>query len=171
MSNYFEDLVIGETVEIGQTTFTREAIIDFASKYDPQGFHLDDEAASKSLFGALCASGWHTAAVWLRHNIDHRRRMSDIVEFRGERPAKWGPSPGFEKLKWLKPVYVGDTIRYTSRIVDKVPSRSRPTIGLIISENEGHNQKGELVFCVTTKVFAERRVPGPAPEPKPEQKS
>lgn len=166
MSNYFEDLEVGTWVEVGQTTFKREDIVNFARQYDPQPFHLDEAAAEASLFKGLCASGWHTAAVWLRHTIDHRRRMSDMVAFRGERPAKWGPSPGFEKLKWLKPVMVGDTIRYTTRYTEKIPSKSRPTLGLVVAENEGHNQKGELVFSVVTKVFVERREPGPPAPPK-----
>lgn len=161
MSNYFEDVPLGMTVELGQTTFTREDIVAFAGKWDPQPFHLDEEAAKQSLFGGLCASGWHTAAMWLRHNIDHRNRINSQITYRGGKLAKWGPSPGFEKIRWLKPVLVGDTIRYTQRVKEKVESKSRPTLGLVVADNEGHNQNGELVFAVVSKIFVERRNPGP----------
>lgn len=161
MSNYFEDVAVGVTVELGQTTFDREMILAFARKFDPQPFHLDEEAAKKSLFGGLCASGWHTASMWLRHNIDHRNRINGQIIYRGDRLAKWGPSPGFEKIRWLKPVFVGDTIRYTQRVKEKIESKSRPTLGLVVADNEGHNQNGELVFSVISKIFVERRVPGP----------
>jgi len=159
MSTYFEDLQIGSRVDLGSHTFSREEIVDFARKYDPQPFHLDEEAARQSLFGALCASGWHTSAIWLRHLIDHRNREAELMRFRGERPARYGPSPGFEQLRWLKPVFVGDTLTFTTRVREKVDSRSRPNIGLVFSDNEGVNQNGELVFSVVSKVFVERRQP------------
>lgn len=158
--NYLEDLETEKTIELGSHTFSREEIIDFAAKYDPQPFHLDDAAAEASLFGRLSASGWHTAAVWLRHMVDERNRQADMVRFRGERPARYGPSPGFEQLKWLKPVYAGDTIRFTTRIIEKRDSRSRPDVGLVVFQNEGYNQVGELVFSLVSKIFVERRVPG-----------
>lgn len=164
MSTYFEDYVVGHRVEVGQTTFTREDIIAFASRFDPQPFHLDEEAAKSSIFGGLCASGWHTASVWLRHVLDHRKRINDLAQFRGERIARNGPSPGFEKLRWLKPVLAGDTIRYVTCVKEKVESRSKPAVGLVISENEGWNQHGELVFSVIGKVFVERRSPGRMPD-------
>ncbi len=159
MSTYFEDLQIGSSVDLGSHTFSREEIVDFARKYDPQPFHLDEDAARQSLFGALCASGWHTSAVWLRHLIDHRNREAELMRFRGERPARYGPSPGFEQLRWLKPVFVGDTLTFTTRVKEKVDSRSRPNTGLVFSDNEGVNQNGELVFSVVSKVFVERRQP------------
>lgn len=159
MSNYFEDLVIGHSIDLGTHTFGREEIIDFATKYDPQRFHMSEEGGKDSLFGALCASGWHTSAVWLRHTLDHRARVADRMIFRGERPAKWGPSPGFEKIRWLKPVFVGDTIRYTTKLVEKIDSKSRPGVGLVVSQNQGINQQGELVFEVYGKMFVERRTP------------
>jgi acyl dehydratase len=165
MSTYFEDYVVGEEVELGQTTFTREDIIAFASRFDPQPFHLDEEAARHSILGGLCASGWHTASQWLRHVLDHRKRINDRARFRGERVARHGPSPGFEKLRWLKPVRAGDTIRFRTRVKEKVPSRSEPGIGLVISENEGWNQNGELVFTVIGKIFVERREPGDTATP------
>jgi acyl dehydratase len=162
MAAYFEDLKNGHVTCLGSHTFERAAIIDFAQKFDPQAFHLSDEAAKSSLFGALCASGWHTTAVWLRHVVDNRRRIADQMRFRGERPAQYGPSPGFENIRWTKPVFPGDTIRFTSTVAELVPSKSRPTVGLLVSDNTGHNQHGELVFAVRGKIFVERRQPGPA---------
>lgn len=159
MSNYFEDLIVGELVELGQHTFTRDEIIDFATKFDPQPFHLDDDAAKGSLFGALCASGWHTSSVWLRHLVDHRKRTADRMQFRGQRPARYGPSPGFETIRWFKPVFVGDTIRFTTKLVDKIDSRSRPSLGLLVSDNAGINQNGDPVYAVRAKIFVERRTP------------
>jgi acyl dehydratase len=159
MGIYLEDLVVGAPVELGSHTFTRAEVIEFARKYDPQPFHLDDEAARRSLFGSLSASGWHTAAIWLRLLVDNRNREGDFMRFRGERPARYGPSPGFEQLKWLKPVLVGDTLRFTSRVREKRDVRSRPEVGLVIYDNEGINQKGELVFQITSKVLVERRHP------------
>ena len=79
--------------------------------------------------------------------------------YRDERPAKWGPSPGFEKIRWVKPVFVGDTIRFTTVISEKRDSKSRPDVGLLYSLNEGFNQHGDLAFQVTSKMFVERRVP------------
>lgn len=159
MGLYFEDIPLGVTRQLGEYTFDREGIIAFAREYDPMPFHLDDEAARNALFGALTASGWQTTSVWLRLLIDDRNREGDYMRFRGERPARYGPSPGFEKLKWLKPVYVGDTVRYTTRIIEKRDSRSRPEVGLVLFQNEGTNQTGELVFSLISKMFVERRVP------------
>ena len=159
MSVYFEDLVVGSRSDLGSHTFSKAEIIDFARKFDPQRFHLSEDGARDSLFGALCASGWHTSAVWLRMVIDYRRRQSDQMVFRGETPARYGPSPGFEKIRWIKPVLVGDTIRFTTQVQELRDSKSRPEIGLLLSRNEGHNQHGDLVFSLISKMFVERRTP------------
>ena len=159
MSIYFEDLITDVTRELGTHLFTREEMIDFATKFDPQPFHLDDAAGKESIYGGLIASGWHTTAVWLRHLVDDRNRERDHMLFRGDTPAKYGPSPGFEKLKWLKPIMAGDAIRFTTRIIEKRDSKSRPTVGLAIYQNEGWNQRGEQVFALTSKMFVERRTP------------
>ncbi len=159
MSVYFEDLIVGHKTELGSHTFTKAEIVDFATKFDPQRFHMSEEGGRDSLFGALCASGWHTSAIWLRLVVDYRKRVGDQKMFRGERPAKWGPSPGFEKIRWIKPVFVGDTIRFTTAIAEKRVSKSRRDVGLLYSLNEGFNQHGDLVFQVTSKMFVERRMP------------
>ena len=112
---FFEDIRVGDTVEVGRHTFTAEAIKSFAARFDPQPFHLDEAAAERSHFGQLCASGWHTACVWMRLLIECRRREDEDRRVRGERVAELGPSPGFRDLQWLKPVYVGDTVAYRPR--------------------------------------------------------
>ena len=158
MSLYFEDIVPDVTRELGEYTFTRESIVAFAREFDPQVFHLDEEAGRRSIYGAMTASGWQTTSVWLRLLVDERNREADMMRYRGERPAKYGPSPGFEKLQWLKPVFVGDSVRFTTRIFEKRDSKSRPQVGLLMFQNEGFNQHGDKVFALVSKMFVERRV-------------
>jgi acyl dehydratase len=154
---FFEDIEIGERTEIGRHTFTAEAIKRFAALYDPQPFHLDEAAAARSHFGALCASGWHTAATWMRLVIEHRRREDDERRARGEPVATLGVSPGFRDLKWLKPVYVGDTISYATEVIDKRASLTRPQWGIMTARNTGTNQQGEPVLSFISSAFVERR--------------
>jgi acyl dehydratase len=154
---FFEDIALGERAELGVHTFTADDIKRFARKYDPQPFHLDGEAAARSHFGALCASGWHTASVWMRLMVDHQRREDEARRGRGEAVASLGPSPGFRELKWLKPVYAGDTVTYATEIVDKRASNSRPGWGLMSIRNTGVNQKGEPVISFISVAFIERR--------------
>jgi acyl dehydratase len=154
---YFEDIVIGERVALGHHLFTAESIKAFARAYDPQGFHLDEALAAQSHFGALCASGWQTGGVWMRLMVDHAKTEAQKAIAEGRKPATLGPSPGFRDLKWLKPVYAGDTIAYSSTVIDKRESASKPRWGLVTHHNEGVNQKGERVFEFTGAVFWERR--------------
>ncbi len=154
---YLEDLIVGETDELGSCTFTSNDIIRFARQFDPQRFHVDPIAARDSLFGGLCASGWHTASVWMKQMIAHRDRVRADALARGERPARLGPSPGFTNMKWLKPVYAGDTITYRSTVTGKRVSASRPGWGMVTHRNTGVNQNGEEVFGFDGAVFWERR--------------
>jgi acyl dehydratase len=154
---YFEDIQIGETSDLGRHTFTAEDIKSFASRFDPQPFHLDEAAAARSHFGALCASGWHTVCVWMRLLIDCRRREDEERRARGEAVAQLGPSPGFRELKWLKPVYAGDTVSYGTEVVETRPSKSRPGWGLIFVRNVGVNQHGESVMSFISSAFVECR--------------
>ncbi len=157
MTTYFEDIVVGEEHVLGSHTFTADEIIAFATKYDPQPFHLSEEAAAKSQFGRLCASGWHTAAMFMRLSVDMAKARKAAALERGEAIAEGGPSPGFEDLKWPRPVYVGDTITYKRVISEKIESKSRPQWGVVRSENHGFNQNGEPVFFFKSAVFVERR--------------
>ena len=154
---YFEDIRIGETSDLGRHTFTAEDIKSFASRFDPQPFHLDEAAAACSHFGALCASGWHTVCVWMRLLIDCRRREDEERRARGEAVAQLGPSPGFRDLKWLKPVYAGDTVSYATEVMEARPLNSRPGWGLILVRNVGVNQNGEPVMSFISSAFVERK--------------
>jgi acyl dehydratase len=153
---FFEDIRVGERTEIGRHTFTAEAIKTFAARFDPQPFHLDEAAAARSHFGKLCASGWHTACVWMRLLIVCRRREDDARRARGEKVAQLGPSPGFSELKWLKPVYAGDTISYATEVLDARPLNSRPGWGIVSLHNTGVNQHGEPVISFVSSLFVER---------------
>jgi acyl dehydratase len=145
LSAWFEDLTVGAKTNLGRETFTRESIIDFAKKYDPQPFHIDDEAASRSLFGRLAASGWHTASMWMKQFVDTRAKFEKERAPSSEPAPRPGPSPGFTKLRWHRPVYVGDTISFASELADKRVT-SRAGWGLIFSHNTGANQDGVLVY-------------------------
>jgi acyl dehydratase len=159
---FFEDIRVGEKVEIGCHAFTADSIKSFAARFDPQPFHLDEAAAARSHFGQLCASGWHTACVWMRLLIEQRRREDDAMRARGEPVAALGVSPGFRELQWLKPVYAGDTIAYATEVIETRPLTSRPGWGLVWSRNTGINQRGEPVISFIGGVFVECRLQ-PAP--------
>jgi acyl dehydratase len=137
---------IGVEQELGSHTFTADEIIAFATQYDPQRFHIDPEAAKKSNFGALCASGWHTASIWMRLNVENCRRLVQAALERGEQPPQFGPSPGFENLKWLKPVYAGDTIRYTRTVKSVRALQSRPGWSMMQMSSAAYNQHGDKVL-------------------------
>jgi len=154
---YFDDINVGDRMELGAHTFTADDIKTFAAQYDPQAFHMDEAAAARSHFGALCASGWHTIAVWMRLRVLYGRREDAERAARGEVIARLGPSPGFRELKWLKPVYDGDTIIYTTEVIEKRASNSRPGWGLMSIRNSGVNQKGEAVISFISVAFVERR--------------
>ena len=154
MSSPFDDLVPGATSELGAHRFTASDIIDFARRFDPQPFHVDPEAARRSSFGGLAASGWHTAAIWMRLMITHREHAAQA-----RKPTiELGPSLGFTDLRCLKPVYADDTIVYSSTLTDKRPSASRPGWNLAYHYNLGVNQIGDEVFRFQSCVFWRERV-------------
>jgi acyl dehydratase len=159
--NYFEDLKVGERAVLGSYTFTAENIKAFATRYDPQLFHVDEEAAKHSHFGALCASGWHTAAAAMRLIALFNQRDLEARKERGESVPKIGPSPGVRDLRWLKPVYAGDCVTYASEIRELRAGR-RPEFGLVVSHVTGTNQNDELVYSAQGSVFVERRTPEPS---------
>jgi acyl dehydratase len=136
---YFEDFSPGMTLDAQGPTLTREAVVDFARQFDPQPFHLDDEAASRSLFGKLAASGWHTAALCMRMMVDTYLLDS----------ASLG-SPGVDELRWVKPVFVGDTLSSRATVLEVKPSKSRPEMGAVKMKWEVFNQHGEQVMHLTT---------------------
>ena len=155
--NFFEDFAVGQRADLGSHTFTAEEIKAFAREFDPQPFHVDERAAAASHFGALCASGWHTAAMCLRHVVDDRHRRQAELRRRGEKVAKTGPSPGLRDLRWPKPVYAGDTVTFATEVVALHNHARRPGVGLRVARNTGVNQHGDLVYSVLSSTFIERR--------------
>lgn len=154
---YFDEIKVGDRSALGSFTFTAESIKTFAIQFDPQTFHLDEEAGRNSLFGGLAASGWHIGSVCMKLLVANRQRLAEDAAKRGEDFAVWGPSPGFSDLKWLKPVLAGDTITYDSEIVALRTSASRPQWGIVQARNTGTNQRGEVVYSFQATAFAPRR--------------
>lgn len=157
MIGFFEDMEIGKGIALGSYTFTHDEIIAFAERFDPQPFHLNEEAARNSLFGGLCASGWHTASIWLKLVVETREDALAAMRAAGKAAPRIGPSPGVRDLKWLKPVFVDDTISYHSTIVEKKNSRSQPGYGLVVTRYEGINQNSEPVISLQGSILIERR--------------
>jgi acyl dehydratase len=156
---FFEDREVGEIFDLGRHDFSKDSIIAFARAWDPQPFHLDEAAAKASLFGALAASGWHTAALYIRNLVATRQRASAAARAQGIALAAYGPSPGFKNLSWPRPVLVGDTVEYRACLAAKIDLKSRPNRGLLILNSQGRNQKGEIVFGITSQILCERRQP------------
>lgn len=154
---YFEDICVGDRFELGSYRFTAAEIKSFAGRFDPQRFHMDEREANRSHFGALCASGWHTAAVWMKLLVAYRKREAEAARARGEHVAAIGPATGFRNLKWLKPVYVDDIITCASEVIETRTSASRPRWGLISSRGSAVNQRGEMVYSFESTAFIERR--------------
>ncbi|TYC55809.1 MaoC family dehydratase [Rhodobacterales bacterium] len=157
MTDFFDDLCIDDTYDLGAHTFSRDEILRFAEKYDPQPFHLSEEAAAETHYGRVIASGWHTASVFMQRFVATLKASEERARADGKTPARFGPSPGFEKLRWIKPVYPGDTLSYSQKVTGKTESRSRPEWGIVHSDMLAHNQDGELVFSFKAIVFVERR--------------
>ncbi|MFL6829689.1 MAG: MaoC family dehydratase [Sphingomicrobium sp.] len=144
---YFEDLEVGAETYFGSYEVTREEILEFARKYDPQPFHLSDEEAAKTHFGRLAASGWHTCAMTMaviaRHVVKHEQ-------------AGLG-SPGIDELRWKRPVYPGDTLHVRGEIIETRPSQSRPEMGSFRSRMTVSNQDDETVMTFVSIVLIRRR--------------
>lgn len=134
---YFEDFVVGETHSVGSRAVTEEEIIAFARQFDPQPFHVDKDAAAKSIFGGIIASGWHTCGIIMRLMVDGF--LSDSASL---------GSPGLEQVRWIKPVRGGDTLSVTTSILDVKPSTSKTDRGIVWSEWRATNQHNELVATV-----------------------
>ena len=144
---YFDDLEVGQETLFGHYDVTREEVLEFARKYDPQPFHLSDEAAAETHFGRLAASGWHTCAMTMAVIA---RKVVDTEQ------AGLG-SPGVDELRWLKPVYPGDRLTVRGKVIETTPSRSKPHIGVIRSENVVTNQDDVPVMRFISIVMMLRR--------------
>jgi acyl dehydratase len=143
---FFEDFVVGQTFHSGTKEITAERIKSFAAEFDPQPFHLDEDAAKDSLFGGLAASGWHTAAVTMRLLVD-----SDLKVAGGTIGA------GGEDLRWLRPVRPGDVLRIEAEVTEVRPSRSRPELGIVKIRLTTLNQRGEAVQISSPALMVRRR--------------
>ncbi|RZU01040.1 MaoC family dehydratase [Rivibacter subsaxonicus] len=148
----WEDFAPGSVREFGGHTLTREEITRFAAEFDPQPFHLDEEAAKASLFGGLAASGWHTCALVMRMMCDNYLLDSTSLG-----------SPGIDKLRWLRPVKVGDTLHVRMHVLEARPMASKPHVGLVLSQWEVLNQRDEPVLTMEGwGMFGRRDVAPPA---------
>lgn len=141
----YEDYEVGAVDEFGAYTVSKEEILEFAEQFDPQPFHVDEEAAKEGPFGELVASGWHTASLWMRMMVEHHY----------DEEASLG-SPGVEDLRWMKPVRPGDTLSVRLEVVEKRPLESDPTRGLVTTDTEMLNQDRDVVMTMRGKVFCER---------------
>ena len=155
---FFEDIAIGQRRELGSFTFTADGIKKFAGQFDPQRFHLDEEAGRK-VFGGLAASGWHVGSVCMKLMVTDGQRLAKEAAARGEQIAVWGPSPGFRELRWIKPVLAGDSISFATEVESLRTSEKRPEWGIVQARNTGTNQHGELVFSFLATAFVPRRNP------------
>ena len=157
--HFFEDMEIGLRREVGSFTFTAEAIKKFAAQFDPQRFHLDEEAGRQSLFGGLAASGWHVGSVCMKLLVADGQQQAREAAARGETIAVWGPSPGFRELRWIRPVLAGDTLSFSSEIETLRTSEKRPEWGIVTGRHTGINQRGELAYSLLATAFVPRRNP------------
>ncbi|MCC6946783.1 MAG: MaoC family dehydratase [Bradyrhizobiaceae bacterium] len=147
---FFEDIEIGTRTELGSYTFTAEDIKRFAERYDPQPFHTDEDAAKRSHFGGLVASGWHTASVFMK-------LQAQVILQRNLELSTTGVSPGFRNLRWLKPVYAGDTLRYSTAVTRKRELATRPQWGIVFNQVTAVNQHGEVALEIETSALFARR--------------
>ncbi|WP_254536803.1 MaoC family dehydratase [Halomarina litorea] len=143
---YYEDIEVGAVHELGSTSVTREEILEFAEKYDPQPFHLDDEAAEETIFGGLIASGWQTAGLVMRLLVDEH--LNDYASM-GAR--------GVDELRWRAPVHPGDTLTAELEFLEKRPSESNPRIGHVESRISARNGDDEEVISWVGLAMYERR--------------
>lgn len=145
---YWEDFTVGRTIDLGSREVSRDEVLEFANRYDPQSFHVDEAAAETSIYGGLIASGWHTVAMVMRLMCDGYLLRS----------ASLG-SPGIDNLRWLKPVRPGDTLHARMTVLESRPSASKPDRGTIKSSWEVFNQHGDLVMSMEGFGMFRRRQP------------
>ena len=134
---YYEDFKPGDVIDLGSRTISKESIIAFAKEFDPQVFHLDEEAARHTIYGGLLASGWHTGSLMMRLLYDGL--LKDTVSL---------GSPGIDEMRWLQPVRPGDTLTAQLTVLECIPSRSKQDRGIIKSLVELRNQHGEIVVTI-----------------------
>ena len=131
---YLEDFSVGQRFGSGRLVVDKQRMKCFAAEFDPQPFHLDDDSAKDTIFGGLAASGWHTAALTMRHLVESELK-----------PAGGIVGAGFDEFRWPQPVRPGDELHLEIEVLDVRPSKSRPTQGLIKVRTTTRNQNGEAV--------------------------
>src|SRR6059058_5221769 len=146
IGRFLEDFAVGQTFRSGRVRIDTEQIRTFGAEFDPQPFHLDEAAASGSIFRGLAASGWHTAALTMRLLVE-----SDL------KPAGGIVGAGFDEFRWPRPVRPGDELRIESEVLEVRPSRSRPGQGLIKVRTTTLNQNGEAVQVFVANLIVPRR--------------
>jgi acyl dehydratase len=143
-TEYYEDLSVGDRHEFGSYTVKKEEIVSFAEQYDPQSFHIDEEAAERSMFGGLIASGWHTAAMTMRMVVDNSVRDSGATG-----------AIGVDELRWKQPVRPGDTLSVQTEVLEKEPWND--DLGLVHSGTTVYNQDDTEVMSMVGLTLYEMR--------------
>lgn len=141
----YEDMVPGRVFELGEVTTERDAMLEFARRYDPQPFHVDDAAAQRSIFGRLAASGWYTVGVWMRRYVEVVLADSTSMG-----------SPGGTELAWPAPVFAGDVLRCRLEVLDARRSASRPGMGIVTIRALAHRGEVCVLRCTFTALFGTR---------------
>ncbi|SFS12629.1 Acyl dehydratase [Halomicrobium zhouii] len=142
---FYEDIEVGETDRVGEYQVTKEEIVEFAEKYDPQPFHTDEEAAQRSIFGELVASGWHTGAICMRLTVERQRDIATLAGI------------GVDNLRWHAPLTPGDELHLETEVVDKRPSDRRDDRGYVTTRVEGWTGSGEMIISFEGIALVERR--------------
>ena len=145
---FWEDMAVGQVRDLGTISPSREEIIAFASQFDPQPFHLDDAAGEASVFGGLCASGWHTCYMAMRLMVTNFLQQTSSLG-----------SPGLENIQWKKPVYPNDTLRLQTTVLETKPMGRRPDVGMTRHLWEMFNQHGDKVLHMEGWGMFRRRHP------------
>jgi acyl dehydratase len=148
---FLDDLHVGQTFTSASHRIDSEQIKRFAAEFDPQPFHLDEDAAAKSLFAGLAASGWHTAALTMRLLVN------------GGAPIAGGIIGAGGEIAWPKPTRAGDELHVVSEVMEIIPSRSKPDRGIVVLRSETRNQRGEVVQLLTSKLVVPRSQTAAAP--------
>jgi len=145
---WWEDLDVGQVIDLGSLSPTAEEIVTFATQFDPQPFHLSEEGGKASVFGGLCASGWHTCSLAMRLMVTNFLHQTSSLG-----------SPGLENIRWLKPVFPNDTLSLRQTVLEKRPMSKRPDVGLLRTQWEMSNQHGEHVLRMEGYGMFRRRSP------------
>jgi acyl dehydratase len=155
---YMEEIELGKRVALGQYAFTAENMKAYARQFEPIAFHLDASAGRASIYGAMTAAGLHVACGWMACFVDTNTKARAVLQQAGKILPEIGPSPGFQNMRWLKPVFAGDVLRYYTTATHKRPLASRPGWGIVEGHHVGVNQRGDIVFSFDGAVLTACRL-------------